>query len=158
MDALSEGYDTEVLKWKEDVQNRKTFCAYYDGVCLTSSRCACYYFLLHAGKPCSCCTCRESCTSLQDSDFCYPFTPSPLSIPGSPTGGDTGSGSPDWCDSDTGFMNSSTIPSPLKEIVDQDGEATVNAHAVLPLPSYFSVTQGEMEKRFGIYKGHSPGS
>ena len=33
-----------------------------------------------------------------------------------------------------------------------------NAHAVLPLPTYFSVTQDEMEKRFGIYKGHSPGS
>ena len=35
---------------------------------------------------------------------------------------------------------------------------TLNAHAVLPLPSYFSVTHDEMEKRFGIYKGHSPGS
>ena len=33
-----------------------------------------------------------------------------------------------------------------------------NAHAVLPLPSYFSVTQDEMEKWFGIYKGHSPRS
>ena len=56
-----------------------------------------------------------------------------------------------------------SVPLSLKlHIVDvtvtKNTKTDINAHAVLPLPSYFSVTQDEMEKRFGIYKGHSPGS
>ena len=43
-------------------------------------------------------------------------------------------------------------------VSDKSFVEVINAHALLPLPSYFSITQDEMEKRFGIYKGHSPSS
>ena len=51
-------------------------------------------------------------------------------------------------------MNRSTRLS-RRQHQEEEGYVAVNAHAVLPLPSYFSVTQDEMEKRFGIYKGHN---